>query len=84
MLAELVRDFYFMIIENLNELETLALLQRIGEHLRKNNTEHLIDQVFDRDDLAGEIDGLKEEIESLKLKMSQASDKANQIIHILD
>lgn len=73
-----------MIIENLNELETLALLQRIGEHLRKNKMEHLIDQVFDLDDLAGEIDELKEEIESLKLKMSDASDKANQIIHILD
>ncbi len=51
---------------NLNELESLELLQKLNEHLIKNNTVHLVDQVFNINELTDEIEDLQSQVNELE------------------
>lgn len=65
-------------ISKLSELELDELLKDIGNHLHKNNLEHLIDNAFQIDDFEGEIDELNEKVEELEEKLETAeSEKQN-------
>ena len=56
-------------IASLSELELDSLLKDIGQHLQKNNLEHLIDNAFQVDDQAEEIEGLEAEVQELEEKI---------------
>lgn len=51
---------------SLPEIELEELLGGIGEHLRKNKIEHLINNAFIMDDQAEEIESLEDKVEKLE------------------
>jgi cell division protein FtsB len=53
-------------ISGLSEIELDQLLKDVGEHLRKNNLEHLIDNAFQMDDQTDEIEGLEQRVSELE------------------
>ena len=59
---------------NLNELESLELLQKLNEHLIKNQTTHLLDQVFNIDGLEEEVGQLHEQVRDLEEEKSTLED----------
>jgi phage shock protein A len=58
-------------IQSLTELELDDFLQGIGQHLSKNNLEHLIDRAFDMEGNQDRIDELEDENELLESKVEE-------------
>lgn len=58
-------------IKKLSELELDGLLKQIGEHLRKNNLEHLIDNSFDIETHEDELNDANNVIEELESSMGK-------------
>lgn len=55
----------------LSELELDDFLKGIGEHLHKNNLEHLIDNAFDMEGGADRIAELEDDLEMAKDKIER-------------
>lgn len=61
-------------IKSLSELELDSLLKEIGQHLRKNNLEHLIDNSFDIETFEDELREAEDRIEELEDYQSKLED----------
>lgn len=71
-------------ITGLSELELDQLLKDIGQHLYKNNLEHLIDNAFQMDDQTEEIERLEEEVDNLENKLDDLKNRLDEIWRIAD
>src|SRR5688500_11704885 len=71
-------------IKGLSELELDDLLKDIGQHLRKNKMEHLIDNAFDMDDHTEQIEELEEDVRELETEKDGLTDKLHEIFMICE
>lgn len=74
-------------VETLTELELDDFLIKIGEHLSKNNLEHLINNAFDMDGGADRIAELENDLETAEDKiynLEQEVDELNEKIEKLE
>jgi len=66
-------------ITSLSELELDQLLQDIGQHLYKNNLEHLIDNAFQLDDQTEQIEELEEELKNMDEELSNSKEETHAL-----
>ena len=58
-------------LKSLTELELRGVLEELADHVRKNNFEEMVEEVFDLYDLKGEVRSLKGEVRSLELDVDE-------------
>lgn len=69
---------------NLNELESLELLQKLNEHLIKNNMLHIVDDVFNVNDYEAELHDLIEKVSDLEKENKSLEDDHSTLFAKID
>lgn len=71
-------------IATLSELELDQLLKDIGQLLRKNKQEHLIDDAFDMDDWRERVSDLEYEVEKMENEQSDFDSLIQRVNELCD
>lgn len=71
-------------LKSLTELELRGVLEELADHVRKNNFEEMVEEVFDLRDLGREVRSLELEIDELEIEKDRLETRIMDALNILE